>query len=82
MTDTVRVQFCEFTLADVEDPYLMAAEPLSQWQQSEAGAWAMAHSIEKPVFYCNPDYVTYSTRVVIFGTLTETDHTFWRLKYG
>jgi hypothetical protein len=34
-----------FPMGDVEDPDLYAASPLYEWQQSEAGAWVMAHAV-------------------------------------
>jgi hypothetical protein len=29
----------EFTMGDVEDPYLYAAFPISEWQATEHGKW-------------------------------------------
>ena len=34
----------EFPMGDVEDPDLYAAQPLWDWQNSEAGAWVMEHA--------------------------------------
>lgn len=69
-------------MADVEDPALYIAEPLWQWQQSEAGQWIMQNAIETPFWIHNQDYNTYSIQYVIVARLTEQNETFWRLKWG
>ena len=33
-----------FTMGDVEDPYLYAAFPISDWQKTEHGAWAVSYT--------------------------------------
>ena len=35
-----------FTVGDVEDPDLYAAEPMWQWQQTDAGKWVMENCID------------------------------------
>ena len=49
------IELHEFNMGDVEDPYLYAAEPIYQWQQTEKGKWAMEHALDKPVFHCLPN---------------------------
>ena len=71
-----------FPMGDVEDPDLYAAEPLYQWQQSEAGAWVMAHAVEPPFWCRQPDLATYGYRYYIVARLKEQDQTFWSLKWG
>jgi len=71
-----------FTMGDVEDPYLYAAFPISDWQKTEHGAWVMEHAIGEPTFYCNPDPSTYGFRVDIIGELEERDATYFKLKWG
>ena len=35
----IRTLLHEFRLGDVEDPEIYAAQPIWEWQQTEAGAW-------------------------------------------
>ena len=72
----------EFNMGDVEDPYLYAAEPIYQWQQTEKGKWVMEHALDKPVFHCLPNPELYGYRVVISGDLSPKDQTFYFLKWG
>jgi len=71
-----------FRMGDVEDPYLYAAFPISEWQQTEYGQWVMKHAVEEPVFFCDPDPVSMGYRVSIMGELEEKDYTFFKLKWG
>jgi hypothetical protein len=71
----------EFYMADVEDPYLYAGFPISEWQQTEQGQWVMANVTEQPVFHVTPDSNTLGYRVVITGKLNPQAETYFRLKY-
>jgi hypothetical protein len=71
----------EFTLGDVEDPYLYAGFPISEWQQTEHGKWVMANVTEQPVFHITPDPTTFGYRVVITGELNSQAATYFTLKY-
>lgn len=72
----------EFTVGDVEDPILLAGEPLWQWQQSEEGAWIMAHAEETPQWTTFTDYASYGTRFKIIAKMSSQNETFWKLKWG
>jgi hypothetical protein len=72
----------EFAMGDVEDPELYAAEPLWQWQQSEAGQWAMEHAVEKPYWIQSLDYNSWGHKFKVMARLSEQDQTFWILKWG
>ncbi len=71
----------EFTVGDVEDPDIMAGEPLWKWQQSEAGAWIMEHAVKEPYWMHQLDYNSFGHRYKIMARLSEHDETFWRLKW-
>jgi hypothetical protein len=71
----------EFSMADVEDPYLYAGFPISEWQQTEQGKWIMENVTEQPVFHVTPDPNTMGYRVVIIGNLNPQAETYFRLKY-
>jgi hypothetical protein len=71
----------EFRMGDVEDPYLYAAFPIGEWQQTEKGKWVMANVTEQPVFHVAPDPDTLGYRVVITGNLNPEAATYFTLKY-
>ena len=71
-----------FTMGDVEDPDLYAAEPLWKWQQSEAGAWVMSHAVETPSWYRIPDVMQYGYRFEIRAKLTGARLTEYMLRHG
>lgn len=60
----------EFTMGDVEDPDLYAAEPLMKWQNTEAGQWIMEHAVETPCWYRIPDTMQYGYRFQIRAKLS------------
>jgi hypothetical protein len=72
----------EFTMGDVEDPDLYAAEPLMKWQQSEAGQWIMENAVETPAWYRIPDMMQYGYRFQIRAKLTGARLTEYLLRHG
>lgn len=72
----------EFLVTDMEDPILFAAQPLLEWERSEAGSWVMNHAIESPVWHRTQDFQTMSNRFLITAKLIDKDYTFWTLKWG
>ena len=77
----VRLQVHEFIMGDVEDPELYAAEPLWNWQQSEAGQWVMANAIETPSWHLTLDPHSYGHKVYVTADFTEPNATFFKLKW-
>lgn len=70
-----------FTMGDVEDPDLYAAQPIYEWQQSEAGAWVMEHAVETPFWHRSIDPTSYGHKYYIIARLREQDQTYWALKW-
>ena len=70
-----------FNMGDVEDPYLYAAFPISEWQDTEHGKWVMENVLEPPVFNIDIDPHQYGYRVTIVGELKPEAATFFKLKY-
>jgi hypothetical protein len=68
-----------FTLGDVEDPDIYAAEPLWEWQNSEAGRWAMENCSETPSWH--RDLIPYGYSYHVKITLTPKQLVYWKLKY-
>lgn len=72
----------EFTMGDVEDPDLYAAEPLWKWQNTEQGKWIMENAVETPSWYRIPDMMQYGYKFQIRAKLMGPKLTEWLLKYG
>ena len=70
-----------FTLGDVEDPDLYAAQPLWDWQQSEAGCWVMEHAVEQPFWHRVMDVHRMGYTYHIVARLKEPDELYWTLKW-
>jgi hypothetical protein len=70
-----------FMMGDVDEPDLYAAQPLWEWENSEAGQWVMENAIETPMWHRQADYTTYGTRYVITAKLKDVDHTYFLMKY-
>jgi hypothetical protein len=77
-----RVLLHSFRMGDVEDPYLYAAFPISDWQKTEHGQWCMQHAIGQSEFLCVPDPHTLGYQVRITGELTEPNITYLKLRWG
>ena len=71
----------EFAMGDVEDPDLYAAQPLSDWQDSEAGKFVMAHAVEAPYWIRQIDHSSYGYQYRIIARLSESNQTFFKLKF-
>lgn len=77
-----KVMVHTFTVGDVEDPEIYAAEPIANWIKSEKGEWVLSRSIEVPIWHRYLDYNSYGYRYGITAYLKDTDYTFYTLKWG
>lgn len=71
-----------FKMGDVEDPDLYAAQPLIEWQESEAGTWVMSHAVETPVWHRFTAPANWHVEYAVTAKLTAQDATFFILKWG
>ncbi len=71
-----------FTMGDVEDPDLYAADPLHKWEHSEEGQWVMKNACETPTWYRMADPVSYGYKYEIRAKLMGPALTEWLLKHG
>ena len=71
----------EIRMGDVEDPDLYAAQPMLDWQESEAGQWIMEHAVETPFWHRVISPYTMGWTYYIIARLAEHDQTFWALKW-
>jgi hypothetical protein len=76
-----KITFHSFSMGDVEDPDLYAAQPLYEWQQTEQGQWVMEHAVGEPCWHrvVNPYTFGYTYHVV--ARLSEQDQTYWALRW-
>jgi hypothetical protein len=72
----------QFSLSDVDDPDLYAAQPLYEWRESEMGKWVMSKAVETPEWHRHLDPMTYGYRYAIVAKMKDVDYTFWTLKWG
>ena len=70
-----------FRIGDVEDPVLYAAQPIWDWQQTEAGKFVMEHAVESPWWIRTVDAASYGFEFAIMARMKESDQTFYKLKY-
>jgi hypothetical protein len=68
-------------MSDVDDPDLMVAQPIYEWQQTEAGKYIMQHSNPSPSWHRHVDHMTYGYSYTIRATLTPEQKTFYKLKF-
>ena len=69
----------EFTMGDVEDVEIYAAEPIYQWQQTPEGKFCMEKATDIH-WVTVVDHMIFGHRVKIIGTLSDKHATFWALK--
>ena len=72
----------EFTMGDVDDPDLYAAQPLWEWQQSEKGQWIMENSVETPSWYRIPDTLQYGYKFQVRAKLSGPRLTEYLLRHS
>ncbi len=83
-----RVEECKivvvhsFTMGDVEDPDLYAAEPMIQWEKSDAGQWIMRNAADTPTWHRIADPASMGYRYQIRAKLMGPALTEWLLRYG
>ena len=71
----------EFSMGNVDDPDLYAADPILKWQNSEAGQFVMEHAVEAPYWLRQIDHGSFGYRYRIMARLSEPNQTFFRLKF-
>ena len=83
-----RVEECKevivhtFQMGDVDDPDLYAAQPLIEWEKSEAGQWVMKNAADTPTWHRMADPITYGYKYQIRAKLMGPALTEWLLRHG
>ena len=75
------VKVHEFNMGDVEDPDLYAAQPIMDWQNSEAGLWVMENAVDTPFWHRVTNPYNFGWTYYIIARLKEQDQTYWALKW-
>jgi len=71
-----------FRLSDVDDPDIYAAQPIWEWQQTDAGKFVMEHAIETPSYHQHLDASTYSYQYAITAKLEKKKLSEFYLRWG
>ena len=71
-----------FRMGDVEDPVLYAAQPIYEWQQTEAGKFVIENAVGPPWWVRTVNAATYGFEFAIVARMKEADQTFYILKWG
>ena len=80
-TTTIEYKVHSIRMGDVEDPDLMVAQPIYEWQQTEAGKYVMENSAPTPMWRRSVDMNSYGQQYMIFAYFTPKQLTYYKLKY-
>jgi hypothetical protein len=72
----------KFSMGDVDDPDLYAAEPIHKWEKSEQGQWVMKKATEVPIWHRHNDAFAWTVQYAITAKLREKDYSYFLLKWG
>jgi hypothetical protein len=68
-------------MGDVEDPDLMVAQHIYEWQQTPAGKYVMQNSVPEPMWRRGVDMSSYGHKYMIFAYFAPEQITYYKLKY-
>ena len=71
-----------FRLGDVDDPEIYAAQPIYEWQQTDAGKFVMEHSVDQPVYHQHIDHMNYGYQYAITAELEKKKLAEFYLRWG
>ena len=79
--DAVEILVHKISVGDVEDPDVMVAQPIYEWQQTESGKYVMEKSNPTAKWVRGNNPHTYGHEYKIYGYFTPEEACFWRLKF-
>jgi hypothetical protein len=82
VVETKKITVHTFLMGDVEDPDLYAAEPLWNWQQSDAGKWVMENAMDTPEWHRRADPMTYGHQYAVVAVFELKKLTEYYLRFG
>lgn len=71
-----------FRLADVDDPDIYAAQPIYEWQQSEAGKYIMQNALSQPTILNQLSHNTLHMDYAIVAELEKKKLSEFYLRFG
>ena len=71
-----------FRLGDVDDPDIYAAQPIWEWQQTDAGKFVMDNAVEPPVYHQHVDHLHYGYQYAITAELEKKKLAEFYLRWG
>jgi hypothetical protein len=71
-----------FSMGDVEDPDLYAAEPMWNWEKSEQGQFVMKNSVDTPEWHRHLDHASYGYKYAITAELESKKLAEFYLRWG
>jgi hypothetical protein len=77
-----KITVYSFGVGDVEDPEIYAAQPMWDWQQSDAGKFVMEHAVETPSYHQRLDHTSYGYRYAIVAELEAKKLSEFLLRWG
>jgi hypothetical protein len=77
----MKITFHAFSMGDVDDVEIYAAQPIYEWQQSDHGRWVMEHASDLR-FYQHADPHTFGHRITIQGELEDAKATEYFLRWN
>lgn len=77
----MKVTFHSFSMGDVDDVDIYAAQPIYEWQQTEQGQWVMEHATDL-VYYTGADPITFGYKITICGEIDGPAATEYFLRWN
>ena len=77
-----KVVVYKFDLSDVDDPDIYAAEPMFDWERSEAGQFVMNNAVNKPKWHRHMDPMFMGYRYIIIAELEKKKLAEFYLRWG
>jgi hypothetical protein len=71
-----------FRMGDVDDPEIYAAQPIYDWQQTDAGKFVMTNAVEQPEWHRQINHMNYGYEYAIIAELEAKKLTEFYLKWG
>ena len=71
-----------FTMGDVEDPDLYAAQPIHEWEKSDPGQFVMKHAVDTPEWHRQVDQFSYGYEYAIIAELEMKKLSEFYLRWG
>ena len=72
----------KFTMGDVDDPDLYAAQPIWDWQQTDHGKWVMENCADTPEWSRMADPISWGHTYIISAVFESKKLTEYYLRFG